>query len=70
MGTMQSMDTNGEHTEPLFDAVQRYRAEHPEVDEALRILAISEEAYRISIAALTPQRDMVASGVNELICQH
>ena len=53
--------------EPVFEAVQRYRAEHPEIDEALRILAISEDAYQKSIGALVPQLDMVASGVNDLL---
>jgi hypothetical protein len=58
------METATQFEDPLFDQVDAYRKEHPELDAALRTFEISDEAYQASLRAMTGDRTFVTSNAN------
>lgn len=50
----------------VLDEAERYKAAHPEVEEALRIFGISDKAYRESLRALRGQKFTWTNSANPM----
>lgn len=64
MGDSRPDPTPADDFDELAEAVEMYRRAHPELDDALRIFEVSEQAYQAALEAMYGPRVSWSNSAN------
>ena len=64
MGESRPDPTPASDVAELAEAVENYRRAHPEVDDALRIFEVSDQAYQSALEAMSGPRVVWSNATN------